>query len=112
MDHLEASQTLHEQPHSHSESDTVVNTKPTVSVSVVVPCYNEEQFILDVLQNLSGQFDHGSYEILVVDGRSTDNTRQVVVEFAQRNPRLSVRIIDNPARNIPTALNLGIGAAP
>ena len=111
MDHLEASQTLHEQAHSRSESDMVVNTKPTVSVSVVIPCYNEEQFILDVLQNLSGQFDHGSYEILVVDGRSTDNTRQVVLEFAQCNPRLSVRIIDNPARNIPSALNLGIGAA-
>jgi glycosyltransferase involved in cell wall biosynthesis len=88
-----------------------VNTKPTASVSVVIPCYNEEQFILEVLQRLSDQFDHGSYEIIVVDGRSTDNTRQVVSDFARHNPRLQVRIIDNPARNIPTALNLGIGAA-
>lgn len=92
-------------------ADAEVNLGRRVSVSVVIPCFNEERFISGVLQNLSTQFDHESYELIVVDGRSTDNTRQVVADFAEGNPHLAVRIIDNPARNIPVALNLGIREA-
>ena len=81
------------------------------SVSVVIPCFNEERFISSVLENLAHQYDHDKYEVIVVDGRSTDRTLEVVAEFAKRNPELSIRVVDNPARNIPTALNLGISAA-
>ncbi|MCM3902284.1 MAG: glycosyltransferase family 2 protein [Pyrinomonadaceae bacterium] len=87
------------------------STGPRASVSVVIPCFNEQRFITAVLRNLANQYDCDSYEILVVDGRSTDNTRQVVKDFAQGNPELRVRIVDNPARDIPAALNLGIDAA-
>ena len=92
-------------------ADAEVNIKRNASVSVVIPCFNEERFIAGVLQNLANQFEHDSYELIVVDGRSTDNTRKVVADFAQRNPQLPVKIIDNPARSIPVALNLGIREA-
>lgn len=88
-----------------------MKTPKKVAVSVVIPCFNEERFIAGVLLNLSNQFNQDSYEIIVVDGRSTDKTRQVVADFAQRNPQIPVRIIDNPARHIPVALNLGIREA-
>lgn len=81
------------------------------SVSVVIPCFNEERFIGDVLSNLANQYPHERYEILVVDGGSTDGTRKVISDFASQNPTLRVRVIDNPKRNIPTALNLGIREA-
>jgi len=81
------------------------------SVSVVIPCFNEQRFITSVLENLANQYDRDRYEIIVVDGRSTDRTREVVAEFAERNPEVCIQIVDNPARNIPTALNLGIAAA-
>ncbi len=81
------------------------------TVSVVIPCLNEERFIGDALNNLADQFDSQRYEIIVVDGLSDDRTRQVIAEFQQRRPDLSIRLIDNPARAIPTALNLGIEAA-
>jgi succinoglycan biosynthesis protein ExoA len=64
-----------------------------------------------VLGNLAGQYEHGRYEIVVVDGRSEDGTRGAVARFAAENPGLEVRLVENPARHIPAALNLGIGAA-
>ena len=81
------------------------------TVSVVIPCYNEEKFIGKALANLANQYPLGDYEIVVVDGMSSDHTRQVIEEFQQSNSALSIRVLDNPARNIPHALNIGIAAA-
>jgi succinoglycan biosynthesis protein ExoA len=81
------------------------------TVSVVIPCYNEERFISKALEQLADQFESDRYEIIVVDGMSDDRTRPVIEEFKTRRSDLSVSVVDNPARNIPTALNLGIAAA-
>lgn len=81
------------------------------SVSVVVPCFNEERYIVEVLENLARQQAGGRFEIIVVDGMSTDGTRAAVRGFAEAHPAARVRLVDNPARNIPAALNRGIEAA-
>src|ERR1051325_8668780 len=81
------------------------------TVSVVIPCYNEERFIGQALEQLAEQFDPDRYEIIVVDGLSEDRSRAVVEAFKSRRPEVIVMLVDNPARNIPTALNLGIAAA-
>ena len=86
-----------------------VAVQPTVSV--IVPCYNEEKFIGKALENLVDQYASEAYEIVVVDGRSTDRTREVVEEFQRLHPRLAIKLLQNPARAIPHALNLGIAAA-
>jgi glycosyltransferase involved in cell wall biosynthesis len=80
-------------------------------VSVVIPCFNEERFIAKVLQNLASQYERERYEIVVVDGMSTDGTRKVIANFAAQNRDITVRVIDNPARVIPVAVNLGIREA-
>jgi glycosyltransferase involved in cell wall biosynthesis len=95
-----------------AETDTAASRPAeTLSVSVVIPCYNEEHFIGEVLDKLADQYERDRFEIIVVDGLSRDQTRNVVAEFKQKVPGLSVSLIDNPARNIPVALNLGIAAA-
>ena len=81
------------------------------SVSVIIPCYNEENFIGKALEQLADQFEPDRYEIIVVDGSSEDRSRAVVDAFRIRRPDVAVLLVDNPARNIPTALNLGIAAA-
>ena len=88
-----------------------VAQKCSESVSVVIPCYNEERFIGNALEQLADQFDSDRYEIIVVDGLSNDNSRAVVEDFRRRRPEVSVSLVENPARNIPTALNLGVAAA-
>lgn len=100
-------------PNQHSETvSQQVSQVPSLSkratVSVVIPCYNEEGFIAKALESLSDQYDVEHYEIIVVDGLSADQTRNEITEFVKGHKYLSVRIVDNPARNIPTALNLGV----
>ncbi len=79
-----------------------------VSVSVVIPCYRERQFIRGCLESVQ-RFDDPDYclkEILVLDGMSDDGTRDVVSEMARTDPR--VRLLDNPNRTQSHALNVGI----
>lgn len=100
----------------YSELDAVRSATPLAlplraSVSVIIPCYNEQRFIGKALANLVEQYSPEDYEIIVVDGMSDDHTRDVVAEFQQSHSELSIRLLDNPARNIPHALNLGIAAA-
>jgi len=80
--------------------------------SILVPCYNEAETIGWLLQAVAGQ-DVGAadLEVLISDGLSTDATRRVVEDLARSWSAGSVRIIDNPARSIPAALNRAIAAS-
>lgn len=77
------------------------------TVSIIIPCRNEEKFIAQNLNSILTQDYDGEIEVLVVDGQSTDNTREVVNEYCQKYPG-QVRLIDNPAQYTPNALNIGI----
>src|SRR5207237_173306 len=68
-------------------------------------------FVGKALSNLADQYDRDRYEIIIVDGLSEDRTREVIAEFQQSRPEVAIKLIDNPSRTIPAALNLGIAAA-
>lgn len=76
-------------------------------VTVIIPCLNEEKFIRKSLDYF-GVCDYPAekLEVLVVDGMSEDGTREILKEYVKRYP--FIRVLDNPARNIPSALNIGI----
>ena len=79
-------------------------------VSVLVPCRNEERYIGGCLASIvGGAYPADRLEILVIDGESDDRTRVVVSEFASRDPRL--RLLRNPGRTAPAALNVGLAEA-
>jgi glycosyltransferase involved in cell wall biosynthesis len=81
-------------------------------VSIIVPCFNEEETISLTLEAFAGQtYTLTQIEVLVVDGMSTDHTLAKVNDFCVHQPDLNVRVIQNPRRLIPTALNLGIAQA-
>jgi len=62
-------------------------------VTVLVPAYNEEATILDILERVVAQkIDGIDIEVLVVDDGSTDRT----VELLERNPRLYARLLKRP----------------
>lgn len=82
------------------------------TVSVIVPCYNEEKTIGLLLKALVEQtYPLTHIEVVIADGLSTDHTRMRIAEFIQQNTDLAVRIIDNPRRNIPSGLNAALSAA-
>jgi glycosyltransferase involved in cell wall biosynthesis len=78
--------------------------------SAVVLCRNERQHIAACLDSLlAGDYPGGNFEILVVDGQSDDGTVEVVRRYAEADPR--VRLVCNPKRTTPAAMNIGIRAA-
>lgn len=85
----------------------------TPSVSIVVPVRNEEQFIQACLGSVLAQdYPADRVEILLVDGMSTDRTRDLAAAvLADRIAEGCARILDNPRGIAPTAMNIGIGAS-
>lgn len=78
-------------------------------VSIIVPCYNEQSTIQKLLGALHSQtYPLDKMEVVIADGRSTDNTRQVIDAFSREHTALTVRVIENPARNIPSGVNHAI----
>jgi GT2 family glycosyltransferase len=83
---------------------------PLPFVSIVIPCRNEARYIQPLLDCiLASAYPRDRFEVLVVDGMSDDGTRDVVAEYASRDP--VIRLLANPRRITPCALNLGIAAA-
>lgn len=77
-------------------------------ITVIVPCRNEDKFIGKCLKMISGQDYRGDMEVLVVDGMSTDGTREIVKKYKIQNTRYEIRLLDNPKKFTPFALNIGI----
>lgn len=79
-------------------------------VSVIAPCRNEARFIKNALRSiLQGNYPTGRMEILVVDGMSTDDTREIVQKMAAENSR--IKLLDNPAQIQAAAMNIAIKEA-
>jgi glycosyltransferase involved in cell wall biosynthesis len=71
-----------------------------------VPVRNEAAVIGQTAPAIVGQRVDGPVEFLVVDGRSSDGTRQVLEELAARDDR--VKLLDNPAGDLASALHIGL----
>lgn len=83
-----------------------------IYLSIVIPIRNEERFIVETLQALvSQEYPRDRFELLVVDGRSTDATCQVVQDFIGKHPEVNIRLLDNPGLLSSRARNIGIKAA-
>jgi succinoglycan biosynthesis protein ExoA len=78
------------------------------AVTVVMPVRDEERTVAGAIASVLAQ-TYAELELLVVDGDSTDGTARLVAEIAARDHR--VRLLRNPARTIPCALNVGLPQA-
>lgn len=78
-------------------------------VSIIVPCYNEEATIRHLLNAVFAQtYPRAQMELIISDGMSTDRTREVVEAFQKEHADLEIRVVNNTARAIPSALNQAI----
>lgn len=79
-------------------------------VSVIIPCYNEEEFIEECLLGIvNSVYPANKLEIIIADGMSTDNTRAIISKISSEYS--FVRLVDNPVRFKPHALNVAIKEA-
>lgn len=74
-------------------------------VSIVVGVRNEERYIGECIDSLlSIDYPKDSYEIIIVDGMSDDDTQKIIKQY-------SVKLILNKKKNVAAARNLGVKKA-
>jgi succinoglycan biosynthesis protein ExoA len=73
-------------------------------VTIIMPALNEERYIAAAVASVVPRSGDVDYELLVVDGGSTDRTRAIVEDMAAADPR--IRLIPNEGRIQATAVNL------
>ncbi len=79
-------------------------------LSVICPIYNEEKYIAKCIDSILAQdYPKENLEVIFADGMSTDRTRAIVAEYVSKYP--FIRLIDNPKRIVPPALNAAIAVS-
>lgn len=78
-------------------------------VTVIMPIRNEAGFIARSLGAVLEQdYPHAQMEVLVADGMSTDETRDVIAGLAAAHPDVCVTVLDNHGRIVPTGMNVAL----
>jgi len=75
-------------------------------VSVVIPMYQAEKWILETLESVASQ-TYPLVETVVVDDGSLDHGPDLVAEFVERAER-PIRLVRGPNRGVALARNLGV----
>ena len=79
-------------------------------LSVICPIYNEENRIeACILSILAQDYPKEDLEVLFVDGQSSDRTCEIIAKYMQ--DYAFIKLLDNPKRIAPSALNIGIRAS-
>lgn len=82
------------------------------NISFIVPAYNVEKFIGKALLSIiDNKWNHYSYEIIVVDDESPDQSIAVVRKIIQQNVNLPIQIISQNNKGLGGARNTGINCA-
>ena len=82
-----------------------------MKIYIIIPAYNEAEFIGETLQSLISQ-SKPAHKIVVVDDGSTDKTPEIVSEFAKKYPEISLIKNTSEGKHLPgskvvKAFNLG-----
>lgn len=79
-------------------------------ISIICPTYNEEKYIGQCIESILLQdYPLDKIELLFVDGGSTDKTKEIILGYQQKHSL--IRLLDNPKKIVPYALNKGIEEA-
>lgn len=80
-----------------------------ISISVVVPIYNVETYLAECLTSLNEQ-TFSSYEVLLIDDGSTDNSKQIAQQFVDLSPQ-KFKLFSKTNGGLSDARNYGIAKA-
>ena len=79
-----------------------------MNISVIIPAWNAAETIAETLESLLAQ-TYSSWEAIVVDDGSSDETAAIAASFAERDAR--IRVISQPQGGVSAARNAGIALA-
>ena len=78
-----------------------------MKISVVIPMYNAEKTILNVLDSVQNQ-TFSPHEIVIVNDGSTDRSLQIVQKYKEENKKIPIQLIDKKNGGVSSARNLGM----
>ena len=95
-------------PQESTAKSTAAGDLPFISVVMIVR--NEGPFIARSIQQVLAQdYPRDRMEIIVADGMSDDNTREILAQYRAKYP--FIQMVDNPKRIVASGLNVAIGCA-
>lgn len=83
-------------------------TAATPLISVIVPCYNQAQYLGECLQSVWDQ-TYQNWECIIVNDGSPDNTEEIALQWTAKDPRFTYLKKENGG--LSSARNAGIEAA-
>lgn len=84
-----------------------------VEASVIIPVRNRHLTIADAVKSALSQKTSFSFNVIVIDNRSTDGTSEILASIAESEPRLKIidtSVHEGPAPGIGGCWNLGINS--
>jgi len=81
-------------------------------VSFIIVARNASQHLPRIFSNILAQdYPIDRLELLLIDGCSTDNTRNIMENFAVAHKELNVKVLDNPGKILPCGWNVALSGA-
>ncbi|MQP52190.1 MULTISPECIES: glycosyltransferase family 2 protein [unclassified Flavobacterium] len=79
-------------------------------LSIIIPCYNEEKTIIQLLLKIKNinLLQNINKEILIINDCSTDDSKKFIKKFIAKHPELSVKYFENE-KNIGKGASIHIG---
>lgn len=74
-------------------------------VSIIIPCYNSEYYLIDALKSIRNQ-SYKNIEVIVIDDGSTDKTNEIINKFKIQDSR--IKSFYQKKQGVSAARNLGI----
>ena len=84
-----------------------VAAAPAAFVSVVIPCYNQAQYLTEAVESVVAQ-TFGNWEIIIVNDGSPDKTTELAQGIILENPNRKIRLIEKANGGLSDARNAGI----
>ena len=81
-----------------------------LKLSICIVAYNEERFLPSLLDNICQQeYPHRYIEVVLIDGNSTDRTKQLMLRFQQEKKEFyNIQVLNNPKRIQAAGWNIAI----
>lgn len=80
----------------------------SISVSIIIPVYNSEKYIENLLDDIIKQ-SFSDFEVIVVNDGSQDNSQSILERYAQKDAR--IQLIEVKNSGVSEARNLGLSLA-
>lgn len=82
------------------------------NISIIIPCFNVEKYIIKCLESIVSQnYNEDNYQVILVNDGSTDNTLKLVEEFIKVNSIVNFEVYSKENGGLGSARNFGMARA-